>query len=142
MPVACESLLCSSIRHKDLIAFQSGKAHFGYIYSLAVFGSISLHLMFRLMSPLTHALQYIDCASVLGYCLLPLVFSSLVGIAYPMNCPVGYAFNFLAVTWCTRSASNILSAILRLEDMQLLVAYPLGLFYSVFAIIAIFGSVS
>ncbi|KAL7274100.1 hypothetical protein RUND412_003021 [Rhizina undulata] len=118
----------------------SGKVHFGYIYGVALLGSISLHLILNLMSPPTHSLNYIRSASVLGYCLLPLVFTSLLGIAYPMDGYIGYITSALAIAWCTYSASNMFVAVLRVQDMRLLVAYPLALFYSVFGIMAIFGS--
>lgn len=40
----------------------SGKVHFGYIYSLALIGSLSLHTSFSLMSPppLNHTSSHID----------------------------------------------------------------------------------
>lgn len=50
---------------------QSGKPQFGYIYGLALLGSISLYCLLNLMSE-----QGIDAyrvLSVLGYCLLPMV---------------------------------------------------------------------
>ncbi|CUS09321.1 unnamed protein product [Tuber aestivum] len=117
----------------------SGKVHFGYIYGVALLGSISLHLILNLMSPPTTSLNYIRSASVLGYCLLPLVFTSALGIGYNMNGFVGYILSAAAIGWCTYSASNMFVAVLRVRDMRLLVAYPLGLFYSVFGIMAIFG---
>ncbi|CAZ82483.1 unnamed protein product [Tuber melanosporum] len=117
----------------------SGKVHFGYIYGVALLGSISLHLILNLMSPPTTSLNYIRSASVLGYCLLPLVFTSALGIGYNMNGFIGYILSAAAIGWCTYSASNMFIAVLRVRDMRLLVAYPLGLFYSVFGIMAIFG---
>ncbi|KAI5845188.1 hypothetical protein DFP73DRAFT_548423 [Morchella snyderi] len=117
----------------------SGKVHFGYIYGVALLGSISLHLILNLMSPPSHSLNYIRSASVLGYCLLPLVFTSFIGVLYPMNGPIGYFHTALTISWCTYSASNVFVSVLRVKDMRLLVAYPLGLFYSVFGIMAIFG---
>jgi protein YIPF5/7 len=101
----------------------SGKVHFGYIYGLAILGSISLHLILSLMSPpldsspspagaamhshggpsgshhLSSTLTFPRSASVLGYCLLPLVLTSLVGIVMPMDGPVGYVLTSLAIVW-------------------------------------------
>src|SRR3981081_4492248 len=87
----------------------SGKVHFGYIYGLALLGTTSLHWILALMSPgpnasdpssastlhdhspnvasshLSSTLTFPRSASVLGYCLLPLVLTSLVGVVVPMD---------------------------------------------------------
>lgn len=56
-----------------------------------------------------------------------------------MNGVVGYVLSGLAISWCTYSASNMFVVVLRVREMRALLAYPLALFYSVFAIMAIFG---
>jgi len=79
-------------------------------------------------------------ASVLGYCLLPLVITSLIGIAIPMDSPFGYILTAAAISWCTYSSSSMFCAVGRMSDMRLLVAYPLTLFYVGFGIMGIFSS--
>ncbi|MCJ1466745.1 hypothetical protein MMC07_005365 [Pseudocyphellaria aurata] len=141
----------------------SGKVHFGYIYGLALIGSLSLHTIFSLMSPppleqdggghphdhhhqmgssssLASSLTYPRSASVLGYCLLPLVVVSLVGVVVPMDSAGGYVMSCLAIVWCTYSSSGMFCAVGRMRSMRGLVAYPLGLFYVGFGIMAIFSS--
>ncbi|KAF2843169.1 protein transport protein yip1 [Patellaria atrata CBS 101060] len=137
----------------------SGKVHFGYIYGLALLGSTSLHMILSLMSPpLTSAeqaavqdhrassshfssnLTFPRSASVLGYCLLPLVLTSLVGIAVPMDGLFGYLLTSAAIMWCTYSSSAMFCAVGRMSGMRGLVAYPLALFYVGFGIMAIFSS--
>ena len=166
----------------------SGKLHFGYIYGLAAIGSLSLHLIFSLMSnplleemehypsgpgnphamsppPSSHqghmgsmqsggggghghdggagnaaTLTFLKSASVLGYCLLPLVLTSLVGIVVPMDTMVGYCLTLAAVSWCTYSSSGMFCAVGRMKSMRPLVAYPLMLFYVGFGIMGIFSS--
>lgn len=118
----------------------SGKVHFGYIYGVALLGSVSLHVLFNLMSPPTHSLSYIRSASVLGYCLLPLVFTSSLGIIMPLDGMVGYTATAAAIVWTTYAASNMFVTALGVREMRWLVAYPLALFYSVFGIMSIFGS--
>lgn len=68
-------------------------------------------------------------ASVLGYCLLPLVLTSLVGIVAPMDTLFGYVLTTLAIVWCTTSSSGMFCAVGRMSGMRGLVAYPLALFY-------------
>ncbi|CAK7243201.1 MAG: hypothetical protein STHCBS139747_004712 [Sporothrix thermara] len=187
----------------------SGKVHFGYIYGLALLGSISLHVILSLMSPdghggnmgssygqspptpgypgdntmgsstgvgsvggvpglsgsissggagaskggptgkhgrsgslsqLSTTLTFVRSASVLGYCLLPLVATSLVGIMMPMDTPLGIVLTTAAICWCTYSASGMFCAVGRMRGMRALVAYPLALFYVGFGIMSVFSS--
>ena len=118
----------------------SGKVHFGYIYGVALLGSVSLHMLLNLMSPPTHSLNYTRSASVLGYCLLPLVFTSGLGVAYPLNGVFGYVLSVAAISWSTHAASKMFVGVLGVREMRWLVAYPLALFYSVFGIMCVFGS--
>ncbi|MCJ1409973.1 hypothetical protein MMC19_004058 [Ptychographa xylographoides] len=148
----------------------SGKVHFGYIYGLALVGAVSLHTIFSLMSnPLldtahpsmtspgmsgmggmgssmhetqdaVSTLTFFRSTSVLGYCLLPLVLTSFVGVALPMDTAVGYILTSAAVAWCTYSSSGMFCAVGRMRSMRPLVAYPLMLFYVGFGIMGIFSS--
>lgn len=85
-------------------------------------------------------LTYSRSASVLGYCLLPLVLTSLVGIAVSMDGMFGYIITSLAIVWCTVSSSAMFCAVGRMHGMRGLVAYPLALFYVGFGIMGIFSS--
>lgn len=137
----------------------SGKVHFGLIYGLALVGSVSLHIILSLMSPpadpsngpgpspsssgvshLSSTLTYPRSASVLGYCLLPLVLTSLLGIAVPMDGMFGYFATSMAIVWCTYSSSGMFCVVGRMRGMRGLVAYPLALFYVGFGIMGIFSS--
>jgi len=143
---------------------QSGKVHFGYIYGLALLGSTSLHVILSLMSPpldpstashtpshpsgnssmhsghFSSTLTLSRSASVLGYCLLPLVFTSMVGVIAPMDSLFGYVLTMLAMVWCTYSSSGMFCAVGRMQSMRGLVAYPLGLFYAGFTLMTVFSS--
>lgn len=79
-------------------------------------------------------------ASVLGYCLLPLVATSLFGIIIPMDTPIGICLTSGAIMWCTYSASGMFCAVGRMKGMRGLVAYPLALFYVGFGIMSVFSS--
>jgi hypothetical protein len=77
---------------------------------------------------------------VLGYCLLPLVLTSLVGVVLPMDGLLGYLLTSIAIAWCTYSSSAMFCAVGRMTGMRGLVAYPLALFYVGFGIMSIFSS--
>lgn len=138
----------------------SGKVHFGFIYGLALLGSVSLHIILSLMSPpplnamhatrsepssphsssnLTSCLTFPRSLSVLGYCLLPLVFVSLVGIILPLQGMIGYILTTTAIIWCTYSSSGMFCAVGRMHGMRGLVAYPLALFYVGFGVMGVFS---
>ena len=63
---------------------QSGKPQFGYIYGLALLGSISIYTLLNLMSP--KRIDAYRTASVLGYCLLPMVCISAVSVMINIEC--------------------------------------------------------
>jgi hypothetical protein len=118
--------------------FQGGKSHFGYVYGFILLGTVSLHFILNLMSQI--GVNFIRTASVLGYCLLPLVLISAVGVVLSLEyVPIfgivwwgsgflGYSLAAVAISWCTYSASAIFVAVLQLTEMRALVAYPVGLF--------------
>lgn len=97
---------------------------------LALLGSISLHTVLSLMSPpltpaeaaassqdhsrsshFSSSLTFTRSASVLGYCLLPLVLTSLVGILVPMDGLFGYLLTSLAIIWCAYSSSSMFTIV-------------------------------
>ncbi len=140
----------------------SGKFAWGYIYGIALFGSIALHWIFALMTPpadpsdsndqyaqmqqaqglrdhsghFSATLTYSRSASVLGYCFLPLSLIALFGVLLPMDSFWGYCLTSCAVGWCTYSSSGMFVSVGRMSGMRGLVAYPLALFYCGFVIMA------
>lgn len=94
-------------------------------------GTILLHTILSLMSPpLTSAeaaasqdhghrgtsqfgssLTLPRSASVLGYCLLPLVLTSMIGIVVNMDSFFGYLLTILAIIWCSYSSSSMFTAV-------------------------------
>jgi len=115
----------------------SGKSNFNYIYGVGLFGSASLYTLLNLMSE-----QGIDAyrvASVLGYCLLPMVGVGAISVIMALDGTFGYLLSFVSILWCTYAASGIFVAVLRMSDQRLLVAYPVGLLYGCFALLSIFN---
>jgi len=77
-------------------------------------------------------------ASVLGYCLLPMVLLAGSAVIMNMNAILGYALAFLSIAWCTYSSSFMFVTLLAMKDQRLLVAYPVGLVYTCFALMTVF----
>ncbi|ABN64377.1 predicted protein [Scheffersomyces stipitis CBS 6054] len=115
----------------------SGKVQFGYIYGVGVCGTVGLHYLFKFMSNDVQ-IDLVRSTSVIGYCLLPLVLISVLGVVISLDNMLGYLLSAFAVLWCTYSASGFFVAVLKLHNARPLVAYPLCMFYTVFAFMVIF----
>eukprot|EP00041_Stephanoeca_diplocostata_P005518 m.63378 g.63378 ORF g.63378 m.63378 type:complete len:285 (-) comp15833_c0_seq1:138-992(-) len=114
----------------------SGRIQFGYIYAVAMLGSVGLYLILNLMSEKDISVGQV--ASVLGYCLLPMVILSAIGIVLPLNSTIGGLLSCAFVLWCAHSASKMFAAGLHMGAQQLLIAYPCLLLYGVFAMLTVF----
>jgi len=115
----------------------SGKPQFGYIYGVALLGSTSIYALLNLMSDT--GIDAYRTASVLGYCLLPMVGVGAVSVGVKLDGMIGYILSLLSVSWCTHSASAIFCAVLAMHDQRLLVAYPVALLYGVFGLLTVFN---
>jgi hypothetical protein len=61
----------------------SGKVHFGYIYGVALVGTVSQYAILNLMA--LNSIDFVRTASVLGYCMLPLVVTSALGVVVSLE---------------------------------------------------------
>ena len=95
----------------------------------------------------TKSIRMSQIVSVLGYCLLPLAILAFVSILITLNGTFGFilssklcmlTFAALAVAWCTHSASLIFVKVLDMHHQRALVAYPVALLYTCFALITAF----
>lgn len=116
----------------------AGRVHFGYIYGVALFGTLSLHWLSRLMAAGSRGPRLFTTASILGYSFLPLCFLTAGGALVSLDNTVGYCLGAGAVAWATWAASGLLNSLLQLHNARALIAYPLLIFYSVFALMAVF----
>ncbi|XP_045672024.1 protein YIPF7 isoform X3 [Ursus americanus] len=68
-------LFCITLGAALLLA---GKVQFGYVYGMSAIGCLGIHALLNLMS--SSGVSYGCVASVLGYCLLPMVMLSICAI--------------------------------------------------------------
>jgi hypothetical protein len=73
--------LCIQIVFSAL--FQAGKVQFGYMYGMSAIGCLGMHALLNLMS--SARVSYGCVASVLGYCLLPMVILSSCAIFFSLQ---------------------------------------------------------
>ncbi|KAK0525083.1 hypothetical protein OC834_005299 [Tilletia horrida] len=119
-----------------MLLLLAGKSQFSYIYGVALLGNICIYFLLNLMSD--GGIDAYRVASVLGYCLLPLCVLTTISIVVRLDNLFGYILTPLFIVWSCSSASGIFVSILRLSNQRVLVAYPLALFYSCFAILTTF----
>lgn len=113
-----------------------GKVSFGYIYGIGGCGVVALYLLLNIMSEDGVGIGCV--ASVVGYCILPMVFLSTISVLLSLKGALGVILTAITVGWCSFSASNLFVLGLSMQSQQLLVAYPCALLYGVFALITVF----
>merc|ERR1719419_12133 len=114
----------------------SGKLYFNYIYGIGLLGCLAMYALLNLMS--LSGVPFFCVVSVLGYCLLPMVGLSGLGVLFSLSGVVGNVLAGAAILWCTLSAPKLFVTALEMKQQQLLVAYPCSLLYGVFALITMF----
>lgn len=71
-------------------------------------------------SHLGSSLTYPRSASIVGYCLLPLVLVSTLGIVVPLDGLFGYIITILSIMWCSYSSSSMFTVAGKLFDTAVL----------------------
>ncbi|XP_044742849.1 protein YIPF5 [Chrysoperla carnea] len=119
--------------------FLSGnKANFGYIYGLSVMSCILMYCLLTLMSVTAGVFTLMGVASILGYCLLPIVALSALGVFVSLHNTLGLALAALAVIWSSLSASRLFVSVSGDSSQRPLIAYPCALVCGVFALLVVF----
>ncbi|XP_076647572.1 yip1 domain-containing 1 isoform X2 [Halictus rubicundus] len=119
------------------LSLANSKANFGYVYGLAVTSCIFMYFLLSLMSHRSNITLF-SIASVLGYCLLPIVVLASFSIFTTLKGPIGLSLTLMTVIWATLSASRLLTTICGEENQRPLIAYPCILFYGAFAVTVLF----
>merc|ERR1712066_882083 len=97
----------------------SGKVHFGYIYGISIFSIILMWCLLVLMSP-AEGPGWGTVASILGYCLLPIVLLSAPALIFSLQSSFGLCLTIAAVLWCSVSSSKLFCSALKMESQQAL----------------------
>lgn len=114
----------------------TGKVHFGYIYGIGTLGCLAIYVMLNLMSE--RGIDIYKTASVMGYCLLPMVLLAGLSLLITMNGIIGYVLAVTTIAWCTHSAAFMFVTLLTMKEQRMLVAYPIGLVYTCFGLMTVF----
>lgn len=117
----------------------SGKVSFGNIYGIGVMGCLAMYVLLNLMAPPQVSLSISCTASVLGYCLLPMVLLSAVGIVISLKITLfSQILTLVTVSWCALTASKLFVTACSMQNQYALVLFPCALLYGVFALLTVF----
>jgi protein YIPF5/7 len=113
------------------------KVHFGYIYFISLVTSLSTYFLLNVID-----LKYIgllECCSVLGYSLLPVVFFSFLNLLLSRTgLGIRVCCGLLFAGWSSYTASVVFCQYLSLTNKQMILGYPLLLAYVCFTMIVLF----
>jgi hypothetical protein len=121
-----------------------GKLFLGYIYGFGLMGCVALWSLLSLMQPsnkeLAAPLDLARTFSALGYSLLPIVALSALNVLVAISSfgYLGFALGAVGVLWATWAATRIFEAGCAMAEQRWLIAFPIFLFFTCFALIAIF----
>ena len=113
------------------------KAHFGYIYGTTLFGGFIISTLMNLISKKESILLY-NTISVLGYCMIPVVATSFIGLIIELKALVGSILCIGSIIMGSYTASNFFEEVLSLKSQKFLIFYPLMLFYTSFLLITVY----
>jgi len=97
--------------------------------------------MYSLLNLLHHeGIDVWRTCSVLGYCLLPVIYLATISIFISLRGLIGLSLSIIAISWSTYSSIRLFDAKLNLQitEQYWLVVYPIMLLYSCFVLITVF----
>lgn len=127
-----------------------GEPRFGYIYGLSVLAVFAMFFLVQLLNESaatrrksgkrqpSKPVSIGDVASLLGYCLQPIVWLAVLGIVVTLKSLAGAVLGAAAVAMATRGASAQLCRLTGDPKQRLLLAYPCGMVYGVFMLLVLF----
>lgn len=113
------------------------KTHFGYIYGITLFGGFILSTLMNLMSRKESILLY-NTISVLGYCMIPVVLTSFIGIFLSLKQFIGIIVCMISIGASSYTATMFFEEVLAMQSQKWLVFYPVLLFYSSFVLLTVY----
>nr|CAI5843947.1 unnamed protein product [Callosobruchus analis] len=119
--------------------FLAGKnAHFTYIYGITMICCMVMYSLLSLMTDTGGVFSISTVASILGYCLIPIVGLSFLGIFVKLSGPIGLGLAVVVIFWSSLSASRLFVAVSSDKEQQPLIAYPCMLVYGVFTLLVVY----
>jgi len=122
-----------------MLLLLAGKSQsFGYIYGFSMISCVLTYFLLSLMTSAEKAVTISTVASILGYCLIPIVALSFLGVFFRLSGSIGIILAGFAVFWASFSASRLFVAVSGDKQQQPLIMYPSALVYGVFVLLVLF----
>jgi len=115
----------------------AGKMQFGYVYGFGLSGCVGVWMLMNVMSQ-SGGIDLYGTTSILGYGLLPIVFVALTGVFLSLKGTAGLLISAVCIFWATAASSRFFATGIVMAQQRWLVAYPVGLFYVCFTLLAVF----
>ncbi|XP_019181822.1 PREDICTED: protein YIPF5 homolog [Ipomoea nil] len=121
-----------------LFQLLAGKIHFGIILGWVVMASLFLYVVFNMLAGRNGNLDLYKCLSLIGYCMLPIVFSSAVALFLPQGMAMKVAAGVFVI-WSTRVCTRLVVELALCGDEHRgLIAYACFLIFMLFSLLVIF----
>lgn len=111
------------------------KLNFGFIYGYGFFGCLVIYFLLNLI--LDNYIQLYDVVSIIGYCITPVLFVSVINLFVNMKKTIGIIVSIFFSILSTVQVLRILQTKHQLEKRRNLIAYPIFLLYQTFIILII-----
>lgn len=115
----------------------SGKLVLGFLYGWSSMSGIFICLLINVMSQ-REGIDLYCTMSILGYGLIPVVLLAFIGIFLSLKSSVGSVISMLCIGWATATSSRFFATAIAMHQQRWLVAYPVGLVYTLVTLITIF----
>jgi len=115
----------------------SGKLVLGLLYGWGSMSCIFICLLINVMSQ-RGGIDLYRTMSILGYGLIPIVLLAFVGIFLSLKTSFGSVVSMLCIGWATATSSRFFATAIAMHQQRWLVAYPVGLVYTLVTLITVF----
>ena len=116
----------------------AGKVHFGAIYGFMIIGCIGINLLLNLMCNDDIKIDMLHTVSIVGYCVLPILFLSTINIVVNLKGKIGFIVSIFFVIWSAFISTRFFEKLTQMSHQRYLILYPMALFYACFALITVF----
>ena len=116
----------------------AGKVHFGYIYGFSLIGCVAINTLLNLMCEDNVKIDMLHTVSIVGYCVLPIIFLSTINIVFNLKGKIGFFLSTFFVLWSAFISARFFEKLTAMRHQRYLLLYPMALYYACFALITVF----
>mmetsp|Transcript_39039 Transcript_39039/g.105684 ORF Transcript_39039/g.105684 Transcript_39039/m.105684 type:complete len:264 (-) Transcript_39039:73-864(-) len=115
----------------------AGKLVLGLLYGWGLTSCIFICLLINVMSQ-RGGIDLYCTTSILGYGLIPVVLLAFIGIFVSLKSSFGTVISAICIFWATATSSRFFATAIAMHQQRWLVAYPVGLVYTLVSLITVF----